>query len=398
MNDRNPTQQPAAPPNPGQRSLKQEFVATFGAEPSIFRAPGRVNLIGEHTDYNDGFVMPAAIGFSTFVAAAPRFDGKLVIRSQNFPGEFSFDAKNLPTRRLGQWCDYVLGVAVTFQRTGYPISGASFLVRGEVPMGAGLSSSAAVEVATALALVNLNQCDVSLPDIAKLCRKSENEFVGARVGIMDQYVSCLGRAGHALFLDCRSLEFKPVPIPTNLRFVICNTMVKHELASGAYNQRREECEQGTRMFSKWDPKVKALRDVSIDLLERHAHELPETVRKRCLHVVQENQRVLEAVHCLQAGNLGGLGELLRASHNSLRDLYEVSCRELDIMVEAAESLPGYCGGRMTGGGFGGCTVNLVRYDDAENFAAQIAQRYRDATGLDPQIYICSAEDGAQALV
>jgi len=398
MNKRNSTQQPAAPANPGQRTLREEFAEAFGAEPRIFRAPGRVNLIGEHTDYNDGFVLPAAIGFSTFVAAAPRSDGKLVIRSQNFPGEFSFEVSNLPASRLGQWCDYVLGVAVTFQQTGYPVSGASLLVQGEVPVGAGLSSSAAVEVATALALVNLNQCDVSLPDIAKLCQKSEDEFVGARVGIMDQYVSCLGKAGHALFLDCRSLEFKPVPIPPSLRFVICNTMVKHELASGAYNQRREECEQGTRMFAKLDPQVRALRDVSIDLLERHAHELPETVRKRCLHVVQENQRVLEAVRCLQAGDLGSLGELLRASHNSLRDLYEVSCRELDIMVEAAEGLPGYCGGRMTGGGFGGCTVNLVRDDDAENFAAQIAQRYRHATGIDPQIYICGAEDGAQTLV
>src|SRR5579863_350217 len=397
MNNRNPTPQPAALANPGQRTLREEFAEAFGVEPRIFRAPGRVNLIGEHTDYNDGFVMPAAIGFSTFVAAAPRSDGKLVIRSHNFPGEFSFETSNLPASRLGQWCDYVLGVAVTFQRMGYPVSGASLLVRGEVPMGAGLSSSAAVEVATALALVNLNRCDVSLPDIAKLCQKSENEFVGARVGIMDQYVSCLGRAGHALFLDCRSLEFEPVPIPTNLRLVICNTMVKHELASGAYNQRREECEQGTRMFSTWDPRVRALRDVSMDLLERHAHELPQTVRKRCLHVVQENQRVLDAVRSLQTGDLGRLRELLQASHNSLRDLYEVSCRELDIMVEAAEGLRGYCGGRMTGGGFGRCTVNLVR-DNAESFAAEISQRYRHATHIDPQIYICSAEDGAQALV
>jgi galactokinase len=398
MDDRNPTQPHAAAPNATQRTLRQEFAENFSAQPSIFRAPGRVNLIGEHTDYNDGFVMPAAIGFSTFVAAAPRSDGKLVIRSQNFPGEFTFEAQNLPANRLGKWCDYVLGVAVTLQRTGYSVSGASLLVRGEVPMGAGLSSSAAVEVATALALVKLNRYDLSLPDIAKLCQKSENEFVGARVGIMDQYVSCLGKAGHALFLDCRSLEFKLVPIPTNLRFVICNTMVRHELASGAYNLRREECEQGTRMLAKWDPNVRALRDVSIELFDQHAHDLPEAIRKRCLHVVLENQRVLDAVRCLQTGELGRLGELLRASHNSLRDLYEVSCRELDLMVKAAEGLPGYLGGRLTGGGFGGCTINLVRDDHAENFTTQIAERYRRATGIEPQIYVCGAEDGAQPLV
>jgi galactokinase len=377
--------------------LARKFAEAFHAEPGIFRAPGRVNLIGEHTDYNDGFVLPAAIGFSTFVATAPRSDGKLVIRSENFPGEFVFDVNHLPRGRQEEWCDYVLGVAVTLQRLGYPVPAASLLVRGEVPMGSGLSSSAALEVATALALVSLSGVKLPFTEIAKLCQKSENEFVGARVGIMDQYVSCLGKAGHALFLDCRSLEYELVPIPANLKFVICNTMVKHELASGSYNQRREECEQGTKIFAKWDPKVRALRDVSMELLERHASELPEAIRKRCLHVVQENQRVLDAVRCLQTGDLVRLGELMRASHNSLRDLFEVSCRELDIMVEAAEGLPGYCGGRMTGGGFGGCTVNLVRDHDAENFAAQISERYRSATGIDPQTYICSAENGAEAL-
>jgi galactokinase len=392
------TAQDLAQQNLKQQRLAQQFAEIFGAAPRIFRAPGRVNLIGEHTDYNDGFVMPAAIGFSSFVAAAPRSDGKLVIRSENFPGEFSFDTDHLPQARPGNWCDYVLGVAVTLQRTGHSVPAASLLVRGDVPMGAGLSSSAAVEVATALALVSLSGANLPLTEIAKLCQKSENEFVGARVGIMDQYVSCLGKAGHALFLDCRSLEFKPVPLPPNIQFVICNTMVKHELASGAYNQRREECERGTRMFAKWDPKVRALRDVSIDLLERHAHELPEAVRKRCFHVVHENQRVLDAVRCLETGSLGQLGELMQASHNSLRDLYEVSCRELDMMVEAAEGLPGYRGGRMTGGGFGGCTVNLVRNGDAENFVTEIAKRYRRATGIEPQIYICNAENGAQVLV
>jgi galactokinase len=393
----NSTQPGSTEQSPAQKGLAQKFAEVFRAEPAIFRAPGRVNLIGEHTDYNDGFVMPAAIGFSTFVAVAPRSDGRLVIRSENFPTEFAFDVNHLPQGRQREWCDYVLGVAVTLQGTGHSVPPASLLVRGEVPMGSGLSSSAAVEVATALALVSLNGANLPFSEIAKLCQKSENEFVGARVGIMDQYVSCLGRAGHALFLDCRSLEFQLVPVPSHLKFVICNTMVKHELANGGYNQRREECERGTRIFAKWDPNVRALRDVSMELLERHAGELPETIRKRCLHVVQENQRVLDAVRCLRTGDLVRLGELMRASHKSLRDLFEVSCRELDIMVGAAEGLPGYCGGRMTGGGFGGCTVNLVRHEDAETFAAQISERYRQATGIKPQIYTSSAENGAQAL-
>jgi galactokinase len=396
LGQQNLTQQNLTQQNMTQQNLAQKFAEAFGREPRIFRAPGRVNLIGDHTDYNDGFVMPAAIGFSAFVAAAPRSDGKLVIRSENFPGEFTFEANHLPTTRLGEWCDYVLGIAVTLHQLGHLVPGASLLVRGEVPMGAGLSSSAAVEVATALALVSTSGANLAFTEIARLCQKSENEFVGARVGIMDQYVSCFGKAGHALFLDCRSLEFKMVPIPRNLRLVICNTMVKHDLASGGYNERRKECEQGTRMLAQWDPKVRALRDVSIELLERHAHELPEAIRKRCWHVVRENQRVLDAVRCLEAGDLGRLGELMRASHISLRDLYEVSCSDLDIMVQAAEGLPGYCGGRMTGGGFGGCTVNLVQDDETEDFAAQISQRYRRATGIDPQVYICGAEDGAQA--
>ncbi|HLW84593.1 MAG TPA: galactokinase [Candidatus Sulfotelmatobacter sp.] len=396
------TQQKAAQQNTSQQSLAKKFAETFRGEPScgepkIFRAPGRVNLIGEHTDYNDGFVLPAAIGFSAYVAAAPRCDGKLVIRSENFPGEYAFDANHLPARRLGEWCDYVLGVAVTLGQAGYSIPEASLLVRGEVPIGAGLSSSAAVEVATALALASLGGAELCSTQIARLCQKSENEFVGARVGIMDQYVSCLGKAGHVLFLDCRSLEFKIVPFPRNLKFVICNTMVKHELASGGYNRRREECERATKMFAKWDPKVRSLRDVSIELLERRAQALPQAIRKRCFHVVQENQRVLAAVRCLESGDLARLGELMRASHQSLRDQYEVSCQELDIMLEAAAGLPGYCGGRMTGGGFGGCTVNLVYENNAENFAAQISERYRQATGIDPQTYICGAEDGAQAL-
>ena len=371
------------------------FERRFGTQPRIFRAPGRVNLIGEHTDYNDGFVMPAALGFSTFVAIAPRTDRKLVIHSEEFPGNFEFDLDDLPETRTGAWCDYVLGVAWVLRQQGYKLAGANLLVHGEVPIGAGLSSSAALEVSSALSLLSLRDTRLPLPEVAKLCRAAENTFVGAKVGIMDQFVSCMGRAGHAFFLDCRSLEFKFVPIPAGLQFVVCNTMVKHDLATGAYNQRRTECEEGVRCFAQWQPTIRALRDVSVEVLEQHSKALPATILKRCTHVIHENQRTLDMARVLQEGDLNKVGQFMRESHGSLRDLYEVSCHELDIMVESAEGLAGFIGGRMTGGGFGGCTVNLVREENAAEFAAKIAERYRQATGIDPQTYLCSAEDGAR---
>ena len=374
------------------------FEQIFGTPPTVFRAPGRVNLIGEHTDYNEGFVLPAAIGFYTQVAIAPRSDRKLLIRSQEFAGDFEFGLESLPSKRVGAWCDYVLGVAVMLRQRGLFTEGANLLVQGEVPVGAGLSSSAAVEVASALALLSLSKSNLPMSDVAKLCQQAENTFVGARVGIMDQFVSCMGKAGHAFFLDCRSLEFKFVPVPSEIQLVICNTMVKHNLATGSYNTRRQECEESCRILAKRDPKIRALRDVSVDQLEQYADDLPPLVRKRCTHIVHENQRVLDALHCLADGDLNRLGYLMRDSHRSLRDLYEVSCRELDIMVDAPEGLPGHFGGRMTGGGFGGCTVNLVRAGNAQDFAAQVSERYQGKTGIRPKVYVCSAADGAQAFI
>jgi galactokinase len=374
------------------------FERLFKTPPRIFRAPGRVNLIGEHTDYNEGFVMPAAVAFSTYVAIARRPDRKLLIHSEEFSGNFEFDIDRLPERKTGSWCDYVLGVAHVLQQRGQKLSGANLFVQGEVPIGAGLSSSAALEVASALALGSLDDAaTIPLSEVAKLCRKAENEFVGARVGIMDQFIACHGKKGHALLLDCRSLEFKFAPIPAGLQLVVCNTKVKHDLATGAYNKRREECEEGVRYFARWSPAVHSLRDVSVELLEQHAKDLPPTIAKRCTHVVRENQRTLDAARALQDNDLARIGKLMGDSHRSLRDLYEVSCRELDVMVESAEGLPGFVGGRMTGGGFGGCTVNLVQADQAQNFADQVARRYRGATSIEPQIYLCSAEDGAQEL-
>lgn len=376
--------------------LGARFQELFGAIPRIFRAPGRVNLIGEHTDYNDGFVMPCAIGFSTHVALSARSDRKLVVRSEDFPEQFEFNLDRMPQEGAGFWCDYVVGVAVTLQNAGYPVQGANLLLRGEVPIGAGLSSSAAVEVASALALMSLNGTLFPMPDVARICQRAENVFVGAKVGIMDQFVSCLGKAGHALMLDCRSLDFQYIPLPDSVRLVICNTMVKHEHASGAYNRRREECDEGVKILSKWYPDIRALRDLSVPELESHAGDLPPVIYKRCLHVVCEDQRVLDGAQHLKNGDLARFGKLMQESHRSLRDLYEVSCRELDVMVEIAEQLPGFSGGRMTGGGFGGCTVNLVKTEDAPSFAKEIAVRYQKATGMKPDVYVCSADSGAGA--
>jgi galactokinase len=372
------------------------FETEFGAKPKVFAAPGRVNLIGEHTDYNDGFVLPCAIGFMTRVAIAPRPDRKLLLLSDSYRDRFEFDLDALPHARLGAWCDYVLGVAVVLQQIGPLGHGANVMVHGEVPIGAGLSSSAAVEVASALAFMSMNGAIFPMPQVAKLCQRAENAFVGAQVGIMDQFVSCLGKAGHALRLDCRSLDFELVRIPANVRLVISNTMVKHELAGSEYNRRRQECDEGVRYLSQWYPGIRALRDVSVEQLEQHAADLPALIRMRCQHVVNENQRVMDGSRALAAGDLVRFGELMRASHNSLRDLYAVSCEELDIMVEIAEGLPGYWGGRMTGGGFGGCTVNLVTTTEADQFVVEIKKRYQEKTGIHPDVYVCAAADGASA--
>jgi galactokinase len=377
------------------QELAGDFIKLFDAQPAIFTAPGRVNLIGEHTDYNDGFVMPSAIDLSTRVAISPRTDRHLVIRSRQFPSHFSFDLNRLPHSKVGDWCDYALGVAILLQRAGHHLKGANLLVDGDIPIGGGLSSSAAIEVASALALLSLAGAKLSSPEIAKLCQRCENEFIGARCGIMDQFVSCLGKAGHVLLLDCRSLDFELIPVPKQIQMVVCNTMVKHQHSNGEYNRRREECEEGVRILSMHYSAICALRDVSIEQLSRHADDLPEKVFRRCRHVIEENDRVCAAAHKLRQKDLHGFGKLMGESHRSLRDLYEVSCAELDLMVEIAESLPGFYGGRMTGGGFGGSTINLVEASSTEAFADQISDRYRKASGIQPAIHICSAADGAR---
>ncbi|HEX6717653.1 MAG TPA: galactokinase [Pyrinomonadaceae bacterium] len=360
-----------------------------------FRAPGRVNLIGEHTDYNDGFVMPAALDFSTWVKASPLEQRTLKIFSENFDEEveIGLDDQNLAAR--GHWSDYPIGVAVELQKAGHRLHGTSLHIRGEVPIGSGLSSSAAIEVATACALVAMSGLSIDARELALLCQRAENEFVGARVGIMDQFISLFGKAEKALLLDCRSLEFKLLPLPDNVRLIICNTMVKHELASSAYNERRAQCEEGVRHLAKFLPNVTALRDVTLEQLEQRREGLSDVVYRRCRHVITENARVLEAGEALEQHDLDHFGKLMIESHASLRDDYEVSSEELDLMVELALKIDGVYGARMTGGGFGGSTVNLVREEKADEFRERIAYQYERRTNLKPEIYICVAADGAE---
>jgi galactokinase len=377
--------------------LLDGFKVRFGTVANIYRAPGRVNLIGEHTDYNDGFVLPAAIEFYCWAAAAPRSDGKLVIHSENFNESVEACLDSLSPLGKKHWANYPLGVAWALGQAGKPLTGANIYIAGDVPLGSGLSSSAALEVAVGFALLSLSGHAVDRAELAQLCQKAENEFVGARVGIMDQFVSCYGRAAHALLLDCRSLEHEFVKLPPDLQLVICNTMVRHELASGEYNVRRAECEEGVRILRTVFPGIRALRDVTLSQLEDHRRSLPPKVFARCRHVISENARVKSAVEAFHRGDSKALGPLMQDSHRSLRDDYEVSCKELDLMVEIACAQPGLIGARMTGGGFGGCTINLVESAAVTDFRRNVAAEYSAKTGLAPEIYVSPASEGAQQM-
>jgi galactokinase len=362
-----------------------------------FRAPGRVNLIGEHTDYNAGFVMPAAINLSAYTHVTPREDRQLQIRSDNFEDEVEIDLDDATLQARRHWSDYPVGVAVMLERAGHRLRGGRLEIKSEVPMGSGLSSSAAIEVSVACALAANSGVVIDRKELALLCQKAENEFVGARVGIMDQFVALFGEEQRALLLDCRSLEYELAPIPDTVRLVVCNTMVKHELASNAYNKRRAECEEGVEYFAKFLPHVQALRDVTLEELEQYGRDLPEVIYRRCRHVITENERVLAAADALEQHDLRRFGQLMAQSHVSLRDDYEVSSRELDLMVELAAPVAGVYGARMTGGGFGGCTINLVDARQVENFRRTVADGYEESTGLKPEIYVCEASKGAEQI-
>ncbi len=378
--------------------LRTKFVKFFGTEPSLYRAPGRVNLIGEHTDYNEGFVLPAAIGFSCWVAGSRRADQNLVIHSENMNETVDARLDGEGLKATGGWADYPLGVAWALTQGGYALAGANLFIQSEVPLGSGLSSSAALEVSVALALLDLSCQPINRMRVATLCRRAENEFVGTQCGIMDQFISCHGLAGHGLLLDCRSLEFRTLPLRASIRLGICNTMVKHELSAGEYNLRRQECEEAVRRLSQEIPGLRSLRDITSKDLDAHRDCLTETLYRRSRHVVTENERTLQAAQALERGDMGAFGQMAIESHRSLRDDYAVSCEELDLMVELALRQEGVYGARMTGGGFGGCTISFLDARNAAEFRRAIADEYFKATGRQPEIYICEASDGARALV
>ncbi|MEZ0313638.1 MAG: galactokinase [Myxococcota bacterium] len=371
--------------------IDAEFRDRFGRAPRVFRAPGRVNLIGEHTDYNDGFVMPVAIDFAATVAIAPRDDRVLRMYSPSYGETCEVDLALAPRPRR-HWSDYIVGVAVALERAGMRVRGGDMLVHGSVPMGAGLSSSAALEVASGLALAASSGVAVDRVTLARACQAAENDFVGMRCGIMDQFISSCGEAGKALMLDCRSLTYALVPLPGDIKVMVVNSMVKHELASSAYNERRAQCEEGVRLLREFHPRVAALRDASEQMLAEVA--LPPVVSRRCRHVVRENARVTAAADAFSRGDLAMVGALMWTSHASLRDDYEVSCRELDVLVELAREAPGVLGSRMTGGGFGGCTVSLVDAAKADAFAAAMSRGYVAAGYTMPEIYACVPSRGA----
>jgi galactokinase len=356
-----------------------------------------VNLIGEHTDYNDGYVFPAAIGFQTRIGIAKRADRRVLVYSENYSEHVELNLDALPNRARGHWSDYVVGVIRLLAEKLGTLTGADVLLSGDVPLGAGLSSSASLEVAVCSAFLEIAKQRLDGTAVALLCQQAESEFVGARCGIMDQFISVHGKKDHALLLDCRTLGYQLLPIPPEICLVICNTMVRHSHSASGYNQRRAECEAATQFFSERLPGVNALRDVSVGDFEGFGVELPEVLRKRARHVITEDARVLKAGEALAAGDVQRFGSLMKESHASLRDDFEVSCEEVDEMVGLAEQNEGVYGARMTGGGFGGCTINLVGSKFVERFKSKVLAGYEKATGRVAEIYVSSAADGAGKL-
>jgi galactokinase len=369
----------------------------FHAEPAIFAAPGRVNLIGEHTDYAEGFVMPAAIDFATLAGISPRFDGKIVIYSENYGEERVFDADALPAKGSKHWSDYPMGVVVTLAGEGLTIPAFSLSLWGDVPLGSGLSSSAAVEVATALAVTSLTEVSFPGPILARLCQRAENEFVGANCGIMDQFISANGEEDHALLLDCRDLSFKLAPIPANVALVIANTMVKHSVAGGEYTSRRAQVEEAAAVIGRHRPEVRFLRDATVEDLAKWGSEMSPDAVKRARHVITECTRTVAACDALMRHDLAELGRLMAEAHTSYSKDFEGSCVEADAMVALAQDLPGLIGARLTGGGFGGCTINLVEREHAAEFTEALGARYTTEIGIVPQIMVCHASNGARRL-
>ena len=369
----------------------------------VARAPGRVNLLGEHVDYNDGFVLPAAIDRATYIAFSPDSTGQATLVAADFGEEARFSPETLAAKTqpdgspLPEWAHYPAGVAWALGQADLSTPAMQAAFSSDIPRGSGLSSSASIELAFGVAWSTLGGWSLPPMQLALLGQKAENHYVGVNCGIMDQFASACGEKDRLLLLDCRSLEYRSLPLPESTAIVVADTTVRRKLTSGGYNDRRAACEEAVRLLSRDLPGIKALRDVSMESFNRLSHTLPVTVEKRARHVVEEIERTRLAIPLLEQGQTHTFGQLMNACHISLRDLYEVSVPELDTMVQIAQSLPGCQGARLTGGGFGGCTVNLVMLEQAEAFASSLGPEYERQTGLRPEIYICQASRGAGLL-
>ena len=382
----------------------QSFIKRFGHQPAhLAVAPGRVNILGEHVDYNDGFVLPAAIDRATWFAFSPSLDGINTLVAADFGEEANFSNAGVSTKTdinsapLPEWACYASGMAWAFHLDGLDTPPMQAAFSSNIPRGSGLSSSASVEMGFGVAWQSLSTWEVPALKRAVLGQKAESQYVGVNCGVMDQFASACGVADRLLLLDCRSLEWQLLPIPENIAIIVADTSVRRKLTSGGYNERRQSCEEAVRLLSAHLPGIRALRDVTLYDFNRLSDKLPALVEKRARHVVEEIERSQRAIPLLESGNIQAFGEIMNDCHRSLRDLYEVSVPELNIMADIAQHLPGCYGARLTGAGFGGCTVNLVEKSAAETFAADLAKSYQTQTGLQPEIYICQASDGAHVV-
>ena len=369
----------------------------FGQEGRIFAAPARVNLIGEHTDYTGGFVMPMAIDFQTVAVVSTREDGRAVFYSANYDQEASYEIASLTRAPQGRWSDYPAGVLWSLREAGVAVGGFSMSLVGDVPLGAGLSSSASVEVAAAMALLGHAGVELPLEKVATLCRRAENEYVGAKSGIMDQFASAGCVANRAMLLDCRSLGYEQLPLPDEVRVVICNSMVKHAVATGEYGDRSSEVLAGQAVLQRERPGVELLRDATLEDLVACRSMMSEASFKRCRHIITENRRVMEAKEALLRGDVARFGALMVEAHASVRDDFAASCEEVDELVEIAMQQAECFGARITGGGFGGCSVNVVQAEAAEKFVATLKREYAAKRGIEADCFVCAPADGAFAL-
>jgi galactokinase len=382
--------------------VSREIVTSFRSqfhsqtEPKIYRAPGRVNLIGEHTDYNLGFVFPIALQMACYVAIAPATHRKLHIYSRDFDQEFEISSEDIAAAKpAGEWSDYVVGVAQQLASAGIGLESSDLYITSEVPVGSGLSSSAALEIATAFALLGSR----TMPplEIAQLGRRAETQFVGMPCGIMDQYAAVFGRKRSAIQIDCRSLEHQYVTLPEDVKILAVNSMVKHELGTSAYRERVAECQAAVTSIQPFDKTVESLRDVSLSFFEQIQDSIPPIPRRRARHVISDTQRVLDLAAAARANNLPEMGRLFIASHRSMQYDYEISCEEIDFLVDTAIKIPGVYGSRMTGGGFGGCTVNLLAPDAVGEFRERLASAYQERFAKTPVFYDCEPAEGAGRL-